>query len=247
MISMYAEYSGRTLYVALSTDTIVGAKNGDKLYEMDTGKRYVYNESNDAWDEQPEEGGGGGGDPYSIARSILENNITEYIDPELTLLKPSSFSNSTTLNTFIAHGLEQIGSEAFYKTTALGPLAFPNLTSIGSFGLSFTSAPAIDIGPHFRTTIAQNHMINSETSIVILRSNTLVGLAATKGLPTPFQSSGTGGTLYVPSVLIADYQSATNWSTILGYTKNKILPIEGSIYETQYADGTPIPASVVIA
>lgn len=60
MISMYAEYSGRTLYVALSSDTIEGAKNGDKLYEMDTGKRYVYNESNDAWDEQPEEGGGGG-------------------------------------------------------------------------------------------------------------------------------------------------------------------------------------------
>lgn len=58
MISMYAEYSGRTLYVALSSDTIDGAKNGDTLYEMDTGKRYVYNESNDAWDEQPEEGGG---------------------------------------------------------------------------------------------------------------------------------------------------------------------------------------------
>lgn len=61
MISMYAEYSGRTLYVALSSDTIEGAKNGDTLYEMDTGKRYVYNETNDAWDEQPEEGGGGGG------------------------------------------------------------------------------------------------------------------------------------------------------------------------------------------
>lgn len=64
MISMYAEYSGRTLYVALSSDTIEGAKNGDKLYHMDTGKRYVYNESNDAWDEQPEEGGGGGGGLY---------------------------------------------------------------------------------------------------------------------------------------------------------------------------------------
>ena len=59
MISMYAEYSGRTLYVALSSDTIDGAKKGDTLYEMDTGKRYVYNESNDSWDEQPEEGGGG--------------------------------------------------------------------------------------------------------------------------------------------------------------------------------------------
>lgn len=58
MISMYAQYSGRTLYVALSSDTIEGAKNGDKLYEMDTGKRYVYNEKNGSWDEQHEEGGG---------------------------------------------------------------------------------------------------------------------------------------------------------------------------------------------
>lgn len=67
MISMYAEYSGRTLYVALSSDTIDGAKNGDTLYEMDTGKRYVYNETNDAWDEQPEEGGGG---------TLIEKTIT---------------------------------------------------------------------------------------------------------------------------------------------------------------------------
>lgn len=26
----------------------------------------------------------------------------------------------------------------------------------------------------------------------------------------------------------------------LGYANNQILPIEGSIYETKYADGTPI-------
>ena len=75
MISMYAEYSGRTLYVALSSDTIEGAKNGDKLYEMDTGKRYVYNESNDAWDEQPEEGGG-----TLIEKTITENGIFKATD-----------------------------------------------------------------------------------------------------------------------------------------------------------------------
>lgn len=57
---------------------------------------------------------------------------------------------------------------------------------------------------------------------------------------TPFASDGSGGTLYVPSALISNYQSATNWSTILGYENNSIQAIEGSIYETQYADGTPI-------
>lgn len=57
---------------------------------------------------------------------------------------------------------------------------------------------------------------------------------------SPFASGGSGGTLYVPQAQIANYQAATNWSTILGYANNQILPIEGSIYETQYADGTPI-------
>lgn len=78
MISMYAEYSGRTLYVALSSDTIDGAKNGDTLYEMDTGKRYVYNESNDAWDEQPEEGGGGGGEQVHI--ELVPGNGTSVLN-----------------------------------------------------------------------------------------------------------------------------------------------------------------------
>lgn len=57
---------------------------------------------------------------------------------------------------------------------------------------------------------------------------------------TPFASGKSGGTLYVPSALISSYQSATNWSTILGYPNNSIAAIEGSIYETAYADGTPI-------
>ena len=61
-------------------------------------------------------------------------------------------------------------------------------------------------------------------------------------------SNGSGGTLYVPQALISTYQSATNWSTILGYANNQILPIEGSIYENQYADGTPftMPATILV-
>ena len=70
------------------------------------------------------------------------------------------------------------------------------------------------------------------------------GVPTLSGLPvfenTPFASGKTGGTLYVPSSLVSSYQSATNWSTILSYTNNQILPIEGSYYETHYADGTEI-------
>ena len=58
---------------------------------------------------------------------------------------------------------------------------------------------------------------------------------------TPFDNGGTGGALYVPAALISAYQGAANWSTILGYPNNRILPIEGSAYETRYADGTEVP------
>lgn len=49
--------------------------------------------------------------------------------------------------------------------------------------------------------------------------------------------------VYCPQDLISQYQSATNWST--RYTDGYITfhAIEGSQYETAYADGTPIPTT----
>lgn len=86
----------------------------------------------------------------------------------------------------------------------------------------------------FENSSALDTMILRNSAICILEN-----ISAFNG--TPFASGGSGGTLYVPQALISTYQSATNWSTILGYANNQILPIEGSIYETQYADGTPVP------
>ena len=67
---------------------------------------------------------------------------------------------------------------------------------------------------------------------------------------TPFASGGTGGTIYVPSARLSAYQSATNWSTIIGYANNQIKTIESTHTDpdapidltTHYADGTPIPS-----
>lgn len=79
---------------------------------------------------------------------------------------------------------------------------------------------------------------------IILRGDGVFKLGALNAITnTPFASGKAGGTLYVPSAQIANYQAAANWSTILGYANNQILPIEGSIYETQYVDGTPIPTT----
>lgn len=87
----------------------------------------------------------------------------------------------------------------------------------------------------FENSSALDTMILRNSAICILDN-----ISAFNG--TPFASGGSGGTLYVPQARITEYTQATNWSTILGYANNQILPIEGSIYETQYADGTPIAA-----
>lgn len=82
---------------------------------------------------------------------------------------------------------------------------------------------------------------DSHLTTLILRNASVVALPNLNCFTgSPFASGGTGGTLYVPSSLISSYQSATNWSTILGYANNNIQAIEGSQYENYYADGTPI-------
>ena len=57
--------------------------------------------------------------------------------------------------------------------------------------------------------------------------------------------------LYVPNDLISSYQSASNWSTILGYANNQIKSIESTHTDPNapidltlyYIDGTPIPTT----
>lgn len=46
--------------------------------------------------------------------------------------------------------------------------------------------------------------------------------------------------IYVPSALVSSYQTASNWSALYALNNNIFKAIEGSIYETQYVDGTPI-------
>ena len=76
---------------------------------------------------------------------------------------------------------------------------------------------------------------------LILRNNSVTNLGNINAFEdSPFASDGTGGTLYVPSAVVSSYQSASNWSTILGYANNSIVAIEGSYYETHYGNGTLI-------
>lgn len=73
-------------------------------------------------------------------------------------------------------------------------------------------------------------------STLILRQNSIVSLNGA------FPSScklATEGNVYVPSSLVESYKTTGLWQTYA----DRILPIEGSIYETQYADGSLIQSA----
>lgn len=69
---------------------------------------------------------------------------------------------------------------------------------------------------------------------LVLRAGAVIALTNTNAVDDWLNEAG--GRVYVPAAVLDAYKAATNWSTYASY----ILPIEGSIYETQYVDGTPI-------
>lgn len=96
----------------------------------------------------------------------------------------------------------------------------------------------IDMSGQFSTGYFKNDVL---LATIILRHSTVTGLASAAAFDsTPFAANGTGGTAYVPSALISAYQSATNWSTLYAAETIDFVAIEGSQYETKYADGTNI-------
>lgn len=209
------------------------------------------------------EGGGGG---ISVDDFILKNGITSLITdlasgtlrdylfygstslqsiemPNYAGSIPSNaFRSCTALTSVKLPKVTGTGGNAFQGCTALTALALPGIT--GGMGTDTirgcTSLTAVDLNAP--STLGANFFNgNTVMTTLVLRKSSVVGLGNVNAFSsTPFASGGSGGTIYVPSALINSYKSASNWSTINGYGKTTWTAIEGSYYETHYADGTVI-------
>ncbi len=224
-------------------------RNGDTVFLMDTQQEIIYSEENNQWYQVPSVAGGG--DPYSIARSILDGSITEYIDPELTELRHSAFRNATKLVTLQVHGVAKVGTGCI-ENTKITALALPSLnTAINGLNSAYGSCGTLhylDYGPLVHN-VGSNSMQFPYLQVLILRkADGLVGGVSSSFNTTPMKQGGAGVTVYIPKALYdhlgdgtaLDYKAATNWSTYDAYGTITWAQIEGSIYETQYADGTAI-------
>ena len=164
--------------------------------------------------------------PTGKAYSPVTVNVSGGGTDDLLLLEQGQLTTRTSTAT-------SISNYAFYDCSNLTSVSFPTATSIGSnafYGCSNLTSVSFPTA----TSISNYAFYGCTTlNVLVLRkSDDICTLSNTNAFNnTPFASNGTGGTLYVPQDLIARYQSANRWSTILGYANNQIKAIEGSIYE----------------
>ena len=209
-------------------------------------------------------GQGGGGTDYLVAN--IDGSLTSYESDEVTAIRSEAFRGMRSLASFKCHNVTDFlgynngswsttaGNAAYcFYATALVSLAFPKINdiktqSINSVGTTFL---ALDLGPTCGRIDNQGIAGNSNFNTLILRKSDGITAAGNSNIlnNTKFASGGAGGTIYIPKALYdhlgdgtsLDYKAATNWSTINGYGTITWAQIEGSQYETHYADGTVIP------
>ena len=191
------------------------------------------------------------------ATSVRANGFQNYTAlqsislPNVTTIKANAFQQCSGLTFAYFPNLTTLnGSEQFRSCTNLQVVALPKLDSAIAYTYRYCSklttadlyAPAVINAMVFDSCPLFDTLILRKTSGVVSLGNVNV-FGGTK-----FKNGGAGGTIYIPKVLYdhlgdnssLDYKAATNWTTVNGYGTITWEKIEGSIYETQYADGTPI-------
>lgn len=201
--------------------------------------------------------------------------LTAVTMPNVVTIGNEAFRECTNLASVFFASLIQVPATAFYGCSKLTQPRFPSLKTVKGFSfygcnkMPYIVIPAsggtIESNAFQACSLLENVDFAGNTiegavfasctaldTIVLRRTNNVVTLWNINSFSsTPFASGGAGGTIYVPSSLISSYQSASNWSTILGYANNSIKSIESTHTDPTapfdmtlyYADGTPLPTT----
>ena len=192
----------------------------------------------------------GGGIDYLA--ELLNDTLTSYTISGSDV-KPHTFRGASNLATVHFTGSNVDVETYAFNQSGLTALAIPSAASIGTY--AFAGCTALNVADINLASSIPANAFNGATSLNVLVLRKSSGVTALSNVNaftnTPFKNGGTGGTIYIPKALYdhlgdnsnLDYKKATNWSTVDGYGTITWAKIEGSIYETQYADGTPIPTT----
>lgn len=178
-------------------------------------------------------------------KSIVAENITSFYGNNAV------FYGCSALETVRLPKATHIGQYLFSNCVSLSVIALPAASIIydGAFS-GCTSLATVDLGIDANINRANVFLsCRSLKTLILRKANGITPLGAISPFDnTPFASGGEGGTVYIPKAMYdhlgdgtnMDYKAATNWSTFDGYGTITWAAIEGSQYENDYADGTPI-------
>lgn len=172
--------------------------------------------------------------------------ITDISAPNVTQLNQGAFSNCRSLASVSFPSVRNIySSNVFEQCRALTTLVFPSLvsTQANNIVVGCSNLTTVDIGPNFSSVLANVFaQANKLATLILRKSDAIVTLANVSAFTnTPFRGyNSLVGTVYVPTALIESYKTATNWSTLYNNGTCQFSSLEGSQYESYYADGNTV-------
>lgn len=192
-----------------------------------------------------------GGESYEAEflelKAIIEGTTTEIDNSTITKWADSVYYQNKNVTKHVWREWTGIGNGQFFRgASGMTLCVFPKLSVIGAdMFWNCTNLAVADFGALNSSRGLDGYAFEncSALTTLILRPNHVVKLNNVNSFNgTPYRNGGTGGEIYVPQAQISAYQSATNWSTVDGYGTITWKAIEGSYYETHYADGSEVTA-----
>lgn len=155
--------------------------------------------------------------------------IPEYSFYKGTVGGGSTENKDNTLTKITFTKLKSLGSYNFTNYTALKEVILPENYN-GNVGYSdfngCTSLESIDLKKTVGFAYGSMANCTNLTTVILRKTDRICNLGSTNVFSNTPIANGEGY-IYVPSILLDSYKTATNWTTYA----NQIVPIEGSEFE----------------
>lgn len=153
----------------------------------------------------------------TLADSIVERTITEYVNHRITKIGPYAFARHAGLVRVDIPNVERIEDYGFNYCTGLTEIELPKCKFIA--GQSFNSCGKLEkvVAPMCEQ-IGGHALTASKLSCLVLGGDKVCVLGNAAAIETTPMKNGTGF-IYVPDNLVDSYKAAKNWSTYASQIK----------------------------
>ena len=141
--------------------------------------------------------------------AMVQRTLTTYTNDRVDSIGNIAFREFSSLTSVNFPACTSIGAYAFDNCSSLTSVSFPACTTIGNGVFRCSSLTSVNFPAC--TTIGRNAFSKCYSLInITLGASTVCKLNASNAFTSTAIASGTGY-IYVPSSLVASYQTATNW------------------------------------